>query len=154
MTTLQDFFQSTDLTADDYCVFGTAICFVREETEVKAVSILEPIPSAALEALLKGIPTSYTIAYATTLGEVLNNDQVNVPRVLGDRLQTPDDLLERTAAAARTYKRRPEAKAHIAIGSTYDKFNHSTEKKRVLNQVNIVNADDNVKQHSHTHKVL
>lgn len=154
MTILQDFFQTTELAPTDYCVFGAATCFTREDGETTAVDILEPIPSAALEALLKGIPTSYKLAYAATLGEVLHNNQVNVPRPLGDRLQTPDDFLERTAAAARTYKRRPEAKAHIAPGSTYNDFNYSTEKKRVLNQVNIVNAEDNVKQHAHTHKVL
>lgn len=154
MTTIQDFFKTTDLTPADYCVFGVATCFVREDGEVKEVSILEPIPSAALEALLKGIPTSYTIACATTLGEILVDNQVKIPRILGDNLQTPDDLLERTAAAARTYKRRPEATAHIALGASYSQFNHSTEKKRVLNQVNIVNTEDNVKQHSHTHKVL
>ena len=33
-------------------------------------------------------------------------------------------------------------------------FNFSTEKKRVLNQENIVSKEDNIKQHSHTHKVL
>ncbi|OKH12483.1 hypothetical protein [[Limnothrix rosea] IAM M-220] len=154
MTTLQDFFSTTDLAATDYCVFGVATCFVREDGEVKAVEIMEPIPSAALEALLKGIPTSYTIACATTLGEVFQENKIMIPRVLGDRLQTPDDLIERTAAAARTYKRRPQAKEHIAVGAAYDKFNHSTEKKRVLNQDNVVNAEDNVKQHAHTHKVL
>jgi hypothetical protein len=134
-------------------VFGVATCFVREDGEVKEVAILEPIPSAALEALLKGVPTSYTIATATTLGEVFEGDRFNIPRVLGDNLQPPDDLLERTAAA-RTYKRRPEAKEHLALGAIYDQFNHFTEKKRVLNQVNIVNTEDNVKQHSHNHKVL
>jgi hypothetical protein len=154
MPTLQDFFATSDLVETDYCVFGAATCFIREEDGVKEVSIIEPIPSAAIEALMKGIPTSYTIAYATTLSEVLSGDRLTIPRVLGDNIQTPDDFLERTAAAARTYKRRPEAKAHIAIGATYEAFNHSTEKKRVLNQENIVSKDDNVKQHSHTHKVL
>lgn len=154
MTTLQDFFQTTDLSATNYCVFGVAICFVREEGEVKEVAIAEPIPSAALEALLKGIPTSYKLACASTLGDILTSDSITIPAALGDRLQIPDDFLERTAAAARTYKRRPEAQTHIPLGTTYAEFNHSTEKKRVLNQVNIVNTEDNVKQHAHTHKVL
>lgn len=68
MPTLQDFFQTHHLAGDDYCVFGVASCFVREEGETQAVSILEPIPSAALEALLKGIPTSYRVAQALPLG--------------------------------------------------------------------------------------
>ena len=154
MPTLQDFFQTHHLAGDDYCVFGVASCFVREEGETQAVSILEPIPSAALEALLKGIPTSYRVAQALPLGDVIQADQITLPTALGDRLQIPDDFLERTAAAARTYKRRPEAQGHIPIGTLHQEFNHSTAKKRVLNQVNIVNTEDNVKQHAHTHKVL
>ena len=154
MSALQDFFANTNLGPTDYCVFGAATCFVREDGEVKQVEIMEPIPSAAIEALIKGVPTSYKVAYATTLGDVFQAGKIVIPRALGDRLQTPDDLLERTAAAARTYKRRPEAKDHIAIGNTYESFNFSTEKKRVLNQENVVSKEDNVKQHSHTHKVL
>ena len=154
MSTLQDFFADTDLEKSDYCVFGAATCFVREDGEVKQVEIMEPIPSAAIEALIKGVPTSYKLAYATTLGDVFQEERIVIPRALGDQLQTPDDLFERTAAAARTYKRRPEAKAHITIGSTYEDFNFSTEKKRVLNQENVVSKEDNIKQHSHTHKVL
>ncbi|MGC8711919.1 MAG: hypothetical protein ACP5RH_05955, partial [Leptodesmis sp.] len=56
---------ATDLSADDYVVLGLATCFIKEDGEVHAVKIVEPIPSAALEAIVKGIPTSYEMAIAT-----------------------------------------------------------------------------------------
>ncbi|MEB3225526.1 MAG: hypothetical protein VKJ86_06935 [Synechococcus sp.] len=154
MLTLQNFFQTSHLHPTDYCVFGVAVCFVRDGSEVQRINIIEPIPSAALEALLKDIPTSYRLAQALTLGEIIQGDRLQIPATLGDNIQIPDDFPERAAAAARTYQRHPEAQNHIPLGITYADFNHSTEKKRVLNQVNIVNAEDNVKQHAHTHKVL
>ena len=45
--------QAPDISTQDYCVFGLATCFVREDGEVEQVQIVEPIPSAALEAILK-----------------------------------------------------------------------------------------------------
>lgn len=147
-------FDATGLKETDYCVFGVATYFVREDGELNVIEIMEPIPSAALEALLKGIPTSYKLACAMTLGDVFRNDDVLPPRVLGDRLQLPDDLLERTMAATRTYQRHPEATEYIAIGTVYEKLNYSVINKRVLNQKNVVRSEDNIKQHSHTHKTL
>lgn len=147
-------FDNTGLKETDYCVFGVATYFVREDGELNAVEIMEPIASAALEALLQGIPTSYKLACAITLGEVFRNQQVLPPRVLGDRLTIPDDLLERTMAAARTYQRYPDTTNHLAIGTVYEKFNYSVIHKRLLNQNNVVRPEDNIKQHSHTHKTL
>ena len=54
--------EATDLAADDYLVVGLATCFVKEDGEVHEVEVIEPIPSAALEAIVKGIPTSYKLA--------------------------------------------------------------------------------------------
>ena len=54
----------TTLTSDDYCVLGLATCFLREDSQFHAVEIIEPIPSAALEAILKQVPTSYKWAIA------------------------------------------------------------------------------------------
>ncbi len=65
-----------------------------------------------------------------------------------------DRFAERVAAATRTYKSRPEAKEHIPLGTTRQDFNYSLERKRVLNNSRAVSTEDNVKQHSHTHKVL
>ena len=73
------FASASDLSSEDYCVLGLATCFVRDEGEIEKLTILEPIPSAALEALIKGIPTSYQIACSTTLGEIFQDDTVKIP---------------------------------------------------------------------------
>ena len=145
-----------DLSSEDYCVLGLATCFVRDEGEIEQLTILEPIPSAALEALLKGIPTSYQLARATTLGEIFQDDTVQIPSNLPtkQKIELCDRFTERVAAATRTYKSRPEAQEHIPLGTTKQDFNYSLERKRVLNHSRAVSTEDNVKQHSHTHKVL
>lgn len=150
------FSQASDLSQEDYCVLGLATCFVREDGEIEQLKVLEPIPSAALEAILKGIPTSYELACAKTLGEIFSNDTVNIPSELNadQEIRLCDRFAERVAAATRTYKSRPEAKEHIPLGTVKQDFNYSLERKRVLNTTNVVNTEDNVKQHSHTHKVL
>lgn len=150
------FSQASDLSQEDYCVLGLATCFVREDGEIDQLKVLEPIPSAALEAILKGIPTSYELACAKTLGEIFNNDTVNIPSELNadQEIRLCDRFAERVAAATRTYKSRPEAKEHIPLGTIKQDFNYSLERKRVLNTTNVVSTEDNVKQHSHTHKVL
>ncbi|MGB3208170.1 MAG: hypothetical protein WBB28_24565, partial [Crinalium sp.] len=79
MTTSTLFPNAPDISADDYLVLGLATCFYKEDGEVLEVKIIEPIPSAALEALIKGIPTSYQMAYATTLGEVFAGDTLQMP---------------------------------------------------------------------------
>ncbi|MBV9385917.1 MAG: hypothetical protein JOZ78_05750 [Chroococcidiopsidaceae cyanobacterium CP_BM_ER_R8_30] len=142
-----------DLSADDYLVIGLATCFVKDEGEVHEVQILEPIPSAALEAIVKGIPTSYQLACATTLGSVIG-DTLQKPIGLPESAQFGDEFELRAIAAARTYKRRELAKSHIPQGTIRSDFKFSTERKRVLNPKRVVTQDDNIKQHSHTHKVL
>lgn len=156
MTDATLFAQADDLSSEDYCVLGLATCYVREDSEIEELQVLEPIPSAALEALIKGIPTSYQLACSTTLGNIFQSDQVQIPKELqaDGKVKLCDRFAERVAAATRTYKSRPEAKNHIPLGSSKQDFNYSLERKRVLNNSNVVNTEDNVKQHSHTHKVL
>jgi len=143
-----------DLATDDYIVIGLATCFVKEDGEVHQIDVVEPIPSASLESLFKGIPTSYKSAVATTLGRVLNGETPRKPSELDNNAQIAHDFSERAFAAARTYKRQESAKSLIPLGTTYSEFKYSTEKKRVLNAQRVVSKDDNVKQHSHTHKIL
>ena len=153
MTTEVSYTQAPDLGIDDYFVIGLAICFVREDGEIHQVEVIEPIPSAALGALLKGIPTSYKFAYATSLGEVIREDKLQIPPNFPESSEFSEDFIERAFAAARTYKRN-EAERLIPLGTTHHEFQFSTERKRVLNATRNVTKDDNVKQHSHTHKVL
>lgn len=148
------FSNAPDISADDYCVFGLATCFVREEGEVSQVQVVEPIPSSALEAILKNVPTSYEMACAKPLGEVVKGEQIAIPAEFPEDVQFADNFIERAIAAARTYKNRPVAKEHIPLGSVHKGFNYSLERKRILNAENIVTKEDNVKQHEYTHKVL
>ena len=146
---------ATDVSAEDYLVVGLATCYIREEGEVHTVEIAEPIPSAALEAILKGIPTSYRLACGTKLGEVVMGETLQLPASFSvGETQFCDDFAERAIAATRTYKSRVEAQTHIPYGTTCNQFNYSTERKRLLNSERIVKTEDNVKQHEYTHKVL
>lgn len=154
MTSPISFPNPPDLAADDYCVLGLATCFLREEGEFRQVQILEPIPSAALEAILKGVPTSYQWAWAQRLGELLSGDSPPLPAESPDSAQLCDRFAERVVAAARTYKARPEASAHIPLGTVRRDLNYSLERKRILNADHAVRTEDNVKQHPHTHQVL
>jgi len=154
MTSATPLSNAPDLTADDYVVVGLAHCFIKDDGEVLPVTVAEPIPSAALEAILKGIPTSYEIACGTTLGTVLGGGSVTLPDGFPPETQLCDEFVERAIASARTYKRRDVAKSHIPVGTAFREFNFSTERKRLLNSENIVSTEDNVKQHAYTHQVL
>lgn len=154
MATATTNLEMSDIAMDDYVVLGLATCFVKEEGEVHAVQVIEPIPSAALEAILKGIATSYAQAIGTTFGAVLVGENAHIPSNFPNDAQFCDDFAFRLVAATRTYKARPVAQTHIPIGTVKSDFNFSTERKRVLNVQRIVKTEDNVKQHDHTHKVL
>lgn len=154
MTTAISYPNASDLTADDYIVIGLATCFYKEDGEVHQIEVIEPIPSAALEAILKGIPTSYKLAYGTNLGSILAGDNLLLPPGFPESAQFGDEFVLRAFSAARTYKRRESAQIFIPVGTTKTDLNYSTERKRVLNAARVVSKEDNVKQHSHTHKVL
>lgn len=154
MTTAISYPNASDLTANDYVVIGLATCFYKDDGEVHQIEVIEPIPSAALEAILKGIPTSYKFAYATTLGAIFQGDTLVSPAAFPESAQFGDEFELRAFSAARTYKRRESAQSFISVGETKSDFNYSTERKRVLNAARVVSKEDNIKQHSHTHKVL
>ena len=146
--------QASDIQTEDYCPFGIATCFVRKEGEVHQVKIVEPIPSAALEAILQGIPTSYESIHGKTLGAFLVENELQLNEQFPSDAQFCDRFIERAIAATRTYKSRPEATKHIPLGAVKTDLNYSLNKKRVLNQSTNVSVEDNVKQHEYTHKVL
>jgi hypothetical protein len=156
MTTTNLLTEASDITLDDYCVFGVATCFVREDGEISQVKVLEPIPSAALEAIVKGIPTSYELACAKTLREIFVGEAaaIQIPAKLGEGIQLCDRFTERAIAATRTYNSRSQAKELIPLGTVKEDLNFSIDRKRVLNALNVVSTEDNVKQHEYTHKVL
>lgn len=142
-----------DLAAADYVVVGVATCFRRQEDELVTLKVLEPIPSAYLEALLQGIPTAYELVMATTVGDLLETDQLLSQTGIAD-VHICENFGDRVIAAARTYQGHPTAQTLIPAGTQRTDLNYSTEKKRVLNFKNIVKAEDNVRQHAYTHKKL
>lgn len=146
--------QAPDVSTDNYLVVGLATCFIKQDGEVHEVKVIEPIPSAALEAILKGIATSYSMACGITLGELLAGESLQKPSEFPDEAHFCDEFAERAIAAARTYQSRKEAQSHIPLGTIKKDFNYSTERKRVLNQTRVVRKEDDVKQHEYTHKVL
>ena len=154
MVTEPSYPQAPDLSADDYVVVGLATCFLKEDGKLHEVKIAEPIPSAALEAITKGVPTSYELACATTLGTLMTEDSLQKPAGFPEAAQWCDDFTNRAIAAARTYKAHPHTQNHIPQGTTRQDFNYSVERKRVLNSQRIVKTEDNVKQHKYTHEVL
>lgn len=140
------------LNPDDYCVLGLATCYLRDEGAVHPIEVIEPIPSAALEAILKGVPTSFRWAIAVTVGQVSPDNPPAPP--FPPEAQWCDNFTERLGAATRTYNSRPQARTHIALGQTYGDFNYSVDRKRVLNASHLVRPEDNVKQHPLTHQTL
>jgi hypothetical protein len=153
-TTANIYPNAPDVVAEDYVVLGLASCFIKDDGEIHQVQVVEPIPSAALEAIVKGIPTSYESAYATTIGAVLAGEDPLLPESFPENAQFCDDFAYRATSAARTYKTRAIAQEHIPLGATKNDFNFSTERKRVLNSERIIKAEDNVKQHAYTHQNL
>ncbi|MBW4660479.1 MAG: hypothetical protein KME15_17540 [Drouetiella hepatica Uher 2000/2452] len=143
-----------ELSADDYIVVGLATCFIKGDGEVHQVKVIEPIPSAALEAIVQGITTSYECACGTTLGAVLQGETAQLPPDFPPETQFCDEFAFRAIAAARTYKTRPIATTHIPLGTTKTDLNFSTDRKRVLNSERIIKTEDNVKQHAYTHQNL
>ncbi|WP_008317576.1 hypothetical protein [Leptolyngbya sp. PCC 6406] len=143
-----------DLQSDSYLAVGVATCYHRVEGEVEEIILLEPVPSAYLETVFKGVPTAYSAVHGVTLNMILSEGEPS--RVEGFPAQGTfcADFADRAIAAARTYQQHPTAQADLPVGTCRQDLNYSTEKKRVLNQENLVSPDDNVKQHAYTHQVL
>jgi len=155
MTQAPAYPSAPDLTPDSYVLLGLATCYRRQEGETEAVEVVEPVPSAYVETLLQGIPTSYRQVWGTTLAQALafdpsqlNENELPVPP------QHCADFEQRVFAAARTYQHRPTATQLIPVGTVRTDLNYSTEKPRILNPKNKVSRSDNVKQHKYTHEVL
>ena len=139
------------LPGDSYLVVGLATCYLRHEGETIELQVLEPIPSAYLQSVLQGVPTSYTAICGTTIDQALALD---LPEIAADPAQPCADFEERVQAAARTFQSRPEAIDLVPRGTLNRDLNYSTEKKRVLNSQRKISKNDNVKQHKYTHEVL
>ena len=144
----------TDLPADSYVVLGFATCYLRQDGEITEIQIIEPVPSAHLETVLKGVPTSYSALAATTLGQAVDNPKTGLPVEAQRSVHLCEDFTERLQATARSYIHRPSATKLLSPGSSFTDLNFSLDSKRILNPKNKVSKSDNVKQHRYTHEVL
>lgn len=144
------------LSDSDYVIVGLAHCFAKQDGNVVPVKVLEPVPSAYFEALVKGVPTSYKTLYGLQLGEIVKNDQPTASPLLGDvsDAQFCENFVERAMAAARTYQTKSDIQTTVPHGKAFSEVNFSTEKKRILNASHKVTTEDNVKQHAYTHMTL
>ena len=135
------------LSDSDYVIVGLAHCFTKQDGNVVPVKILEPVPSAYFEALVKGVPTSYGALYSLQLGELFKDEQPIVTNLPVDPkdVQFCEDFVERALAAARTYQTRADIQAKVPHGQAFSDVNFSTEKKRILNASHKVTTEDKCK---------
>ena len=154
MTTLSLLPNASDISKNNYCIFGLATCYLKEDKKLVEIQVIEPIPSAALEAILKSIPTSYQLVCARSVGEVIDKEVLCKPSCFPDNAQFCFNFPERVVATVRTYKTQTEVRSHIPEGTSRNNFNYSLERKRVLNAVNVVQKEDNVKQYSPSSQIL
>ena len=138
----------------NYLVLGLATCFIKKDGEVIPVQVIEPIPSATLETIVAGIPTSYEFAFATDFHDVIQGEKLIRPEGFPEGSRWCEDFIERAIAAARTYQARKIAQTLLPVGERRDDFKYSVERKRILNGERLVSQEDNVKQHAYTHEKL
>lgn len=137
----------------DFVVLGLAHCFARDpEGLLTPILLIEPVPSAAFLALLHDVPSSFSFVMAIDPSNLLKGELVR-PQGFPQEALFPDDFHERLLAAARTFNHNPMAKEHLTIGMVL-KLDKSPKEKRVINQLNFVSEQDNIKQHPLSHQVL
>ncbi len=154
--------QLADIKGMDYVVIGVALCYQKNaDGKTDPVSIIEPVPATGLEALSRGIRTTFQKIYATTYADIIRDGEPAIPTdILGEAVYACRDFLERTQASTRTYKAKPELRL-VPIGTTCTTeaggtfvLNFDPAFRRILGAERVVSDSDNVKQHSHTHQVL
>mmetsp|Transcript_17963 Transcript_17963/g.27802 ORF Transcript_17963/g.27802 Transcript_17963/m.27802 type:complete len:244 (-) Transcript_17963:1175-1906(-) len=148
------------LKSDDYLAFGLAKCFTVSEAGVDDIWVVEPLTGSTLECIAKQVPTAYKRVVAVTAGEVLEGgletpSGVNLEALtqLWENLDEDieeahmcDDAVERTMAAGRTMRRRPESQI-LPLHKVSEEYNFDPlANRRVINEKVEVNDDDNIKQ--------
>lgn len=121
-----------DLVLEDYCVLGLASCFVKQEREIFNIKVIEPLPYAAIAALMKLTPTAYQMVIAKSLGEIFSGDNLEQIEEFPPEAQFCADFTQKIITATRSYKNTPHSKSLLPLGSTQTDFNLSLDKKRIL----------------------
>jgi len=149
------FLQTEALKEEDYVAYGLSCCYeLSEGNKLDETYVAEPLTAGTLECIEGGAETSYKRVLGLTCGQIFTGDckdptgiNMGAIQILddGEGMRLCGDAVEKTIAAARTFKRRIEAQS-IAVGEIAEDFNFSTEKKRILNEVYTPSEDDNIKQ--------
>ena len=159
-TNMEEIVPITPLVADDYVAVGLACCFLLDPDtqKVEEAYIYEPLTAGTLETIHLGVPTSYKRVIGISIGELFQgNEDINNPTTVNREALTQlfdgmesvteaEEFVVRTLCAARTFRRRVEAKSVVDIGNMRDNFNFDVTRKRILNEVYEPSFDDNVKQ--------
>ncbi|CAM9578267.1 unnamed protein product [Laminaria digitata] len=142
---------------DDYLAFGLACCFVmNDDLKLDEYYVYEPLTAATLETIASSasLETSYVRVTAFKAKDIFIGPPSRPTGIHVEKLKILDgeedahiceNAVERSLAAARTYKRRVEAQM-CGFGDVLDGFNFSIERKRILNHKYEPSFDDNVKQ--------
>jgi hypothetical protein len=137
----------------DFVVLGLAHCLAPDqEGSLIPVLLIEPVPSAAFLALLKGVPSAFSLVLAIDPSRMLNGELYR-PEAFPLEARFPDDFHERLLAAARTFKHNPTAKRCLPIGALLS-FDRKNSDRRIINPVHNVSEQDNIKQHPLSHLIL
>lgn len=143
------------LDANNYIALGLAKVFMMSEGSPTAKYLVEPLTAGTLETLQLGVPTSYCRVLATTCGQLFDDlaapSKIRIESLTKliegfEGVQICESMIERAAAAARTFRRRPEATTFIAIDQTSEELNFNTDRKRIIDMHFEPSFDDNVKQ--------
>ncbi|KAJ8604068.1 hypothetical protein CTAYLR_001759 [Chrysophaeum taylorii] len=143
------------LTDSNYVAMGLAKVFFMSEGKAQGQYIIEPLTAGTLETLQLGVPTSYCRIFGTTCGDLFddpaNPSVVQVKNLAKltegyENVQLCESMIERSMAAARTFRRRPEAAEYVAVDDTSEEVNFNTDRKRIMDLQYEPSFDDNVKQ--------
>lgn len=102
---LRDTF-NTEIDPEQYLPLGRGVCFTMGKLsgKIEEQLVIEPIPACGLEAMSKGMATSYTHVFGATLGQALAMDASLLPEDFADA-KFAQDFKFRCESAARTWDR-------------------------------------------------
>jgi len=147
-----DYGEDLSIAGDAYIVLGVSHCFEQgANKKLQDVWTLEPMTASTVEVINNGAQTSFESFMGTTASKILAKDLSDLPESLfcGHTVRWADKLEFRTGCAARTWMRdhaRTVVRKLAPDGEVKTGFNTSTEHKRILNFIHVVNDSDNVKQ--------
>lgn len=123
---------NTEMDPGQYVPLGRGVCFTmgKQSAKIEEQLVIEPIPACGLEAMSKGMATSYTHVYGSTLGEALAMDTSLLPAEFADA-QFAQEFAFRCESAARTWDRPwPKEALMCVIASRRPRARHAIDRRR------------------------